>query len=274
MHNTGHLANLRCDGSAHGGCDATCLLFWKEAWLRKINDNDIIENTTRTTNRAKDYMSCSIEGLYKATRATTTESQVGEEIYYCQATELIKASFPLPWWDIRQYWREYASGNVDVKEIAKILSIGFLNVIIKTRGFGRIFYLITGYRQYPFMNNRLMVNRVTPCETLNLQPGEVVQVRNIDEILKTLKEWKNRGLVYDPHGEMVKYCGKKLKVLKKVRKVIDEKTGRLLTLKNESVILEGAICCGHHSPNRLLCPRSLYSFWRDIWLQRVDPGGH
>src|ERR1700693_124510 len=24
----------RCDGQAHGGCDAGCLMFWKEAWLK------------------------------------------------------------------------------------------------------------------------------------------------------------------------------------------------------------------------------------------------
>src|SRR5262245_31995892 len=28
-----HLDNLRCDGGAHGGCQAGCLLFWKDAWL-------------------------------------------------------------------------------------------------------------------------------------------------------------------------------------------------------------------------------------------------
>src|SRR6185436_9492010 len=24
---------FRCDGKAHGGCQAQCLIFWKEAWL-------------------------------------------------------------------------------------------------------------------------------------------------------------------------------------------------------------------------------------------------
>src|SRR5262245_56805457 len=27
---------LRCDGKAYGGCQAACLLFWKEAWLKPI----------------------------------------------------------------------------------------------------------------------------------------------------------------------------------------------------------------------------------------------
>src|SRR5689334_13906074 len=27
----------RCDGSAHGGCQAACLIFWHEAWLKPID---------------------------------------------------------------------------------------------------------------------------------------------------------------------------------------------------------------------------------------------
>ncbi len=33
---TVHLADLRCGGEAHGGCQAACLLFWKEAWLQRV----------------------------------------------------------------------------------------------------------------------------------------------------------------------------------------------------------------------------------------------
>src|SRR3982751_4934981 len=29
MDNTVHLAGARCDGQAHGGCQAGCLIFWK-----------------------------------------------------------------------------------------------------------------------------------------------------------------------------------------------------------------------------------------------------
>ena len=35
---------------------------------------------------------------------------------------------------------------------------------------------------------------------MNLQPGEIVEVKNIEEILATLKEWKNRGFYYDENG--------------------------------------------------------------------------
>lgn len=30
-----HLEGSRCDGPAHGGCKAQCLMFWKEAWLER-----------------------------------------------------------------------------------------------------------------------------------------------------------------------------------------------------------------------------------------------
>jgi hypothetical protein len=35
MENTVHLEH-RCDGRAYGGCQAGCLIFWKEAWLKPI----------------------------------------------------------------------------------------------------------------------------------------------------------------------------------------------------------------------------------------------
>src|SRR5689334_1211464 len=34
MENAVHLADSRCDGSAHGACENACLLYWKEEWLK------------------------------------------------------------------------------------------------------------------------------------------------------------------------------------------------------------------------------------------------
>ena len=35
-----HLEELRCDGSAHGGCQAGCLLYWKEPWLVRLEPQE------------------------------------------------------------------------------------------------------------------------------------------------------------------------------------------------------------------------------------------
>ena len=42
MRNAVHLEGVRCDGSAHGDCQANCLLFWKEAWLKRPGDPDTV----------------------------------------------------------------------------------------------------------------------------------------------------------------------------------------------------------------------------------------
>ena len=36
MRDTVFLENLRCDGASHGGCQAECRIYWKEAWLRRV----------------------------------------------------------------------------------------------------------------------------------------------------------------------------------------------------------------------------------------------
>src|SRR5262245_41375262 len=41
LRDTVHLADLRCDGSAHGGCQAECTLFWKEVWLKPVGQNSV-----------------------------------------------------------------------------------------------------------------------------------------------------------------------------------------------------------------------------------------
>jgi hypothetical protein len=41
-----HLEAARCDGQAHGGCQAACLLYFKEAWLKRV-DGDAPRPTRR-----------------------------------------------------------------------------------------------------------------------------------------------------------------------------------------------------------------------------------
>ena len=47
----------------------------------------------------------------------------------------------------------------------------------------------------------------------------------------------------------------------------------MLSLPNDCILLDGPACVGNLSvsPNRLFCPRSIVPFWREIWLERVEP---
>ena len=105
MHATVYLEDLRCDGSGHGGCQAGCKLYWKEAWLRRVTSES-------GTCDASDGGTANLEQLAQA--GTRTVRQVGgnrSEVWRCQATEALKASEHLKVSDVRQYWRELTNGN-------------------------------------------------------------------------------------------------------------------------------------------------------------------
>jgi hypothetical protein len=96
-----------------------------------------------------------------------------------------------------------------------------------------------------------------------------VRVKGHEEILSTIRSDNfHRGLYFDV--EMVPYCGGVYRVNKRVDRFIDEKTGKMRSLKTPAVILENVCCTGQYSKCRMFCPRSLHSWWREEWLERVD----
>ena len=81
---------------------------------------------------------------------------------------------------------------------------------------------------------------------------------------------KNRGLTWD--AEMVSYCGGTYRVLKRVTKILDEKTGKMVDFTNPCIILDQVVCQARYSDCRMLCPRAICPYWREIWLERVQAG--
>jgi hypothetical protein len=110
----------------------------------------------------------------------------------------------------------------------------------------------------------------TPTGKLDLKPGEFVEVKSKDEIMRTLnKDLRNRGLGFDV--EMVPYCRDgEYKVLRRIEKIINEKTGLMMTLPNACIVLDGVVCSGHYSKNRMFCPRAVFPYWREVWLERTS----
>ena len=281
MNNTIHLDGVRCDGKAYGGCDAACLIFWKEAWLKEVEGPGSMTHADYEP-RAHSPVGggCREEDVWAGTK--TGDSWDAENpTYVCQATQVPAATRPLPWWDLRQYIEDYASGNVGSARMAcGFIYMGYNWLINSGLGLGRLlrwlydFYQkLTGGIPYPRRHGKIPLGKGTPVgERLGLQPGEWVRVKSYREILQTLDVHnKNRGLYFD--GEMVPYCGKTFRVLKRVKRILNEKTGKMLEFKNPSIILEGVACESRYSECRLFCPRSIYSYWREIWLERVSGDG-
>ena len=129
---------------------------------------------------------------------------------------------------------------------------------------------LIGGSPYPWRIGQVPKGVRTPVSRLDLQEGEYARVRTYAEILETLDEdWKNRGLYFD--AEMVPYTEGVFKVLKRVDRIVDEKTGKMLRFKTDALILENVICQARYAKCRKLCPRAYYLYWREIWLERAAP---
>jgi hypothetical protein len=278
VHRAVHLAT-RCSGEAHGGCQAACLLFWKEAWLKPASSVPAVESVVRLvprTARAAAVATCSESTLRQ--RAMRQDDSGRGPIYSCQATRLPDATSALPWWDVRQYIDDYRSGNVGLRRMLAGLCYSiFWNISEAGVGLGRPMQFLYD-KLHPLWRGTLFPRKTgtippgqpTPEADLNLQPGEWVRVKPHAEILKTLSTGsKNRGLWWD--AEMVPYCGGTYRVLQRVRRIIDEKTGRMLVMKTPCITLEHVFCQSRYSACRMFCPRSIPSYWREIWLERVEP---
>jgi hypothetical protein len=265
------LEGVRCDGTGHGGCEAGCLIFWKEAWLKRA-ENEVVspENLWQTgAVLAEGRGQCTVDKILAASQATNSE---GEQIYSCQATDVYKFTSYMRMWDPRQYVRDLRSGNLAsglaghsraqraldmVLSILRVLSAIIVSLFneVQTRRHGVL---------YPFIAGKL---EKTPIEMLDLQPGELVQVRSKEEIMATLdRQNRNRGLLFD--FEMLTYCGGIYRVLRRVHRIIDDKTGKMMNMKFPCIVLEGVVC---QSDYHRLCPRAIYSYWRESWLMRASP---
>jgi hypothetical protein len=233
------LQNVRCDGGFHDGCKQLCMIMWKEAWLQK-NDNK------REIVNEKDSLS-SKENTHFPTK--------NNDRYFCQATEIINASIErddLPKvqhiFFLVQEWR-YKNERL----------VTIINIILKY-----ILWKLGIIKANPICKEVNGELSGTPSQSLNLKAGERVRVKSEAEILKTLdKSGRNRGMGFT--GDMFDFCGREFIVKDRSDKIIHEHSGKMVELK-DTVILEDVVCKGQC---RVGCARSLYHFWREIWLERV-----
>lgn len=256
LHDTVLLADLRCDGESHGGCQAGCPLFWKEAWLKRPDEQDSDRSPRVLIGAAPPAASRgrTVEQLRALTTvAAPLPATPAAERFRCQATEMFDATSALHWWEPTQYVRDVRSGNVSVVAVA-LGFIRWLSVRVQARLNGS---------GVPGVKGRL---KKTPRQVLELQPGERVRVKTKREIQRTLDTAnRNRNLSFD--AEMLRYCGHEFTVLRRVSQIIDERTGEMIHIPGDCITLDGVTCRAEY---RLFCPRGEYAYWREAWLSRVE----
>jgi hypothetical protein len=246
IENTVHLGQLRCDGSAHRGCEAGCLFLWKEAWLRRVNDRAEESSDTQIPSVGIE------DGAY---RLLSEFAQKPDNTLMCQSTELNSATCPAPLGSSPSYFvkvaRDYAANKRSVEDLRQLGTYFWGKVIL------RLFML---WARAPWNADRY---HKTPATPLDLKPGEVVRVRGMFEILRTLdRKGCNRGMEFKP--EMFQFCGRKYPVIINMTRRIDERSGELKGFRSPCIVLESVYCQGQRS----FCQRANYHYWREIWLSR------
>ena len=252
MDKTVHLEGLRCDGSAHGGCQAGCQLFWREEWLTPASEPR--PAVPAITNEAAGA------ALITYTRRTDDS---GESVYRCQATDVRRASRSLSQYDPRQYVRDLTSRNVTLRAfLVGVAVYAFKKYQLLSQRLLPSRLRIRGGKPYPFYQGSGTGAR-TPV--VDLSPGQLVEIRKKDEIMPTLDaEDRNRKMRFD--SEMVPFCGTRAPVDRHVQRIIDESTGKMIKL-GDCVVLDSVVCQGIY---HRFCPRRLDVYWRSAWLRTVN----
>jgi hypothetical protein len=238
MYDTVHLEGGRCDGGGHDGCQADCVFFWKEAWLRRT---DVAHAPQLLASGA----ACTAERVRAAARI---DDDPNDPTWVCQTTAIYEASDDLKWWDIRQYVADVTSRN---HSLAHMVKLGLRAGYSKLLGFGIGYRALLGaYNRlqqwrggepFPTITGGIARGQSTPTESLELKPGEWVEVKSKEEIAKTITaDGFNRGMRYD--AEMLKYSGCRFRVQQRVDKIINEKNGKMSRMKTPCIQLENVFC--------------------------------
>jgi hypothetical protein len=98
----------------------------------------------------------------------------------------------------------------------------------------------------------------TRREKLDLVPGELVQIKTVNEIKATLDaNKKHRGFYFDV--EMVPFCVRTCRVRARVNQIIEKPTGKMV--KGDWILLEGTACTRKYHRS---CARAIFPYWRKM----------
>jgi hypothetical protein len=246
------LQDHRCDGAAHGGCQAECRLYWKDAWLTPVTLN----SQARPVGPGAAFDE--LEQLVRA-NVISNDSTSPEPVYRCQATELQQSGGVVGAWDSHSLLRQLTTRSVSPTRFVRVMGRAAL-VSLAARA--------RGIKRFPFMMQNPPSDRNQVAEPQGLDVGTLVRVRSKEEIARTLTpDGKNRGLWFD--REMLRYCGTTARVRAKVERFVDESTGRMVRLHSDCYVLEGVVCSSDVSDGRWFCSRAIYTWWREAWLEPI-----
>ena len=174
------LEDACCSGTSHEGCQRCCPLLWKEAWLKPLEP----------ASSSVDYSKIESQADGPSLRTKKDDRR-----FFCQSTELGRATRYLSPFSFKRCAAEFRAGNVGLRKALEFLWMPFM-VRLKVRLLGVAAVQPVGD------------GSSTPAETLGLLAGDLVEVKSAREISPTLdRRSRNRGLEFTV--SMLPFCGRK-----------------------------------------------------------------
>jgi hypothetical protein len=103
-----HARRLRYSGVEHDGCPKGCMIFWREAWLRKVQDAAVLSADLNSGGPLSARL----------------QTKIDAKTYFCQASEILKATRPLSRWErLGKCFSEVRVGNCMLLEMTHRISI-------------------------------------------------------------------------------------------------------------------------------------------------------
>ena len=176
----------------------------------------------------------------------------GPKTYYCQASELSKATHPL------SRWKRCGRMLTDSAPATQRPANGAepWNMVV--------------FKSSPDASRRARARKrqSAPIEGLNLRPGESVEVKSMQSIIETSNDTGyNRQLYFSPDVRL--WYDQQCRVKGRLDKIIVDGTGKMRPLRQEC--LESSTCgCSYMGFGMGGCSRCELTYWREIWLRRSD----
>ncbi len=263
MASTVHLENIRCDGSAHDGCEAGCLIFWKEAWLKRTRRRGVPRASASGARRSRAQ--CTEDALRSASRSRRPPAKPNRPMCArtrrsssrrnrcaggtCASTSRITRRAT----SACRSWPSACCTQLG-EPSPKPASASALRCAGSTTSSSALI----GGTPYPLRPFGVPKGTPTPKAQLDLQDRRAGSRQAVQEILKTLdSNYRNRGLYFD--AEMVPFTEREYDVERRQKQIIDEETGKMIRFKTDAIMLKDVVCEARYAICRRFCPRAIYS---------------
>ena len=228
------LEGVRCSGEDHDGCQKACMIFWREAWLRRVE-------------QASEMPHANQDGWANLRARLITKKASNR--YFCQASEILNSTTEISRLD-------RIAGCINEVRVENCSALAMAGRVMS--------WLFWRLRRKLFGDYARGNNKRTPAKALQLQTGEWVEVKPVNDIAKTLDHRAhNRGLYFTP--DMRRLCGQHCQVDRPLERIIVDGTGEMRSMHNTVYLKDGMCGCTYALGG---CPRGEFSYWREVWLQR------